>query len=61
MADTKSKSKDVPVVKHSKEQLIKSNKYRQYIDFLNAVLDDSVSYTQQEVDEKIEDYYGRRQ
>ncbi|WP_347992629.1 hypothetical protein [uncultured Eubacterium sp.] len=59
MADTK--SKDVPVVKHSKDQLIKSNKYRQYIDFLNAVLDDSVSYTQQEVDEKIEDYYGRRQ
>lgn len=58
MADTK--SKDV-VVKHSKEQLIKSNKYRQYIDFLNAVLDDSESYTQQEVDEKIEDYYGRRQ
>ena len=56
MADTK--SKDVPVVKHSKDQLIKSNKYRQYIDFLNAVLDDSVSYTQQEVDEKIEDYYA---
>ena len=56
MADTK--SKDVPVVKHSKDQLIKSNKYRQYVDFLNAVLE---SYTQQEVDKKIEDYYGRRQ
>ena len=43
----------------SKEQFLLSTKYRQYKDLLNAVLDDNKTYSKEEVNKIINNYYGK--
>ena len=40
----------------SKEQLVKSEKYKQYLDILASQLDDAVSYTVSQADKVINDF-----
>ena len=40
----------------SKEQLVKSEKYKQYRDILASQLDDAVSYTVSQADKVINDF-----
>lgn len=45
--------------KFTKEQIVKSNKYVCYVDFLNGNLQDEKKYTIEEVEELIEKFYGK--
>lgn len=56
MAQSKEKQ---AVKKFTKEQLVKSNKYIRYVDFLNGNLQNGKTYTIAEVDELIKKYYGK--
>ena len=55
----KSKEQVVDVSKYTKEQLVKSNKYMRYVDFLNGNLCDDKTYTVEQVDKLISNYYGK--
>lgn len=46
--------------KHTKEQLISSEKYGKYRDLLSAVLIDGKEYTEKEVNKIISDYMEKR-
>lgn len=43
----------------TKEQFLNSDSYRQYRDFLNAVLNDRQTYTKEQVNNMINKYYGK--
>lgn len=43
----------------SKEQIVKSHKYRRYRDFLAGNLDDEKLYTIEQTDQMIGKYYGK--
>lgn len=43
----------------SKEQLVKSKRYTRYVDFLNGNLRDDKTYTIEQVDKLISNYYGK--
>ena len=43
----------------SKEQFLNSNSYRQYRDFLNAALNDTKTYTKEQVENMINKFYGK--
>ena len=43
----------------TKEQLVKSKKYMNYVDFLNGNLCDNKMYTVEQVDKLISNYYGK--
>ena len=43
----------------TKEQLVKSNRYMRYVDFLNGNLQDGEMYTLKQVDKMISDFYGK--
>lgn len=43
----------------TKEQFLKSDSYRQYRDYLNAVLNDRQTYTKEQVNNMINKYYGK--
>ena len=55
MATTK---KDV-ASEFTKEQLVDANRYIKYVDFLNGNLRDDRTYTLEEVDKLISDFYGK--
>ena len=56
MAETEKKT--VIADTFTKEQLVNSKKYRANIDVLNAVLNDEMQYSFDEVDKIIKDFYG---
>lgn len=56
---TMKKAKEDTTCTFLKEQLVNSKKYRKYQDFLQGNLDDDKSYSFNEVDKMIEDFYGR--
>ena len=43
----------------TKEQFLKSNSYRQYKDFLCAALNDTQTYSKEEVNNIINKFYGK--
>ena len=43
----------------TKEQLLKSKRYRDYADYLMGNLDNTKSYTIEQVDKMIERFYGK--
>lgn len=43
----------------TKEQFLKSNSYRQYQDFLNAALDDTKTYSKEQVNDIINKFYKK--
>ena len=43
----------------TKEQIVKSKKYASYVDFLNGNLQDDKTYTIEQVDKLISDFYGK--
>ena len=51
--------KEQAVKKYTKVQLVKSNKYIRYVDFLTGNLRDDKMYTIEEVDNLISKYYGK--
>lgn len=55
------RKKEASQVEHSftKEQLVKSEKYMQYVDFLSGNLQDGEEYTIKQVDKLISSYYGK--
>lgn len=54
------KSKEqVAVDTYTKEQLVKSNKYMKYADFLSGNLQNGKTYTFEQVDKLIHRYYGK--
>ena len=57
MAKKNETTETVPVF--TKEQFLKSNKYRQYKDLLSAVLDDTKTYSKEQVNEIIEKFFGK--
>lgn len=58
MVATKKEVKQA-VNKYTKEQLVKSKKYIRYVDFLNGNLQDAKTYTTEQVDKLISDFYGK--
>ena len=44
----------------TKEQFLLSTKYRQYKDLLTAVLDGNKAYSKEEVNNIINNYYGKK-
>ena len=48
--------KEKTVEKFTKSQLVNSKSYLDYVDLLNALLDDNETYSLSEVNEKIEKY-----
>ena len=55
----KSKEQVVDVTKYTKEQLVESKKYMRFVDFLNGNLQDDKTYTIEQVDKLISNYYGK--
>ena len=55
----KSKEQVVGVSKYTKEQLVESKKYMRFVDFLNGNLQDDKTYTIEQVDKLISNYYGK--
>ena len=55
----KSKEQVVDVTKYTKEQLVKSKKYMRFVDFLSGNLQDDKTYTLEQVDKLISNYYGK--
>ena len=55
----KSKEQVVDVSKYTKEQLVKSNKYMRYVDFLSGNLCDDKTYTLEQVDKLISNHYRK--
>ena len=53
------KNKETTEAVFTKEQFLKSNKYRQYKDLLCAVLDDKKTYSKEQVDGIIDKFYGK--
>lgn len=53
------KSKETTQVVFTKEQLVKSKKYMQYVDFLSGNLQDDKKYTIEQVDKLISNFYGK--
>lgn len=53
------KSKEQVANTFTKEQLVKSNKYMHYVDFLNGNLRDGRTYTIEQVDKLISKFYGK--
>lgn len=51
------KSKEQGV--YTKEQLVKSKKYMRFVDFINGNLQDDKTYTIEQVDKIISNYYGK--
>lgn len=43
----------------TKEQLVGSKKYMHFVDFLNGNLQDDKTYTVEQVDKLISNYYGK--
>lgn len=43
----------------TKEQLVKSNKYMRFVDFLEGNLQDGKTYTLEQVDKLISNHYGK--
>ena len=43
----------------TKEQLVKSNKYMRFVDFLEGNLQDDKTYTLEQVDKLISNHYGK--
>ena len=52
----KTKDKSVIEDKYTKEQIVKSKRFANYVDLLNATLKDDQRYTLEEVSEVIENY-----
>jgi len=50
-------TENVPVF--TKEQLLKSNTFKQYKDLLSAVLEDKKTYTKEQVNNIIKKFYGK--
>ena len=48
--------KEKPVDKFTKSQLVNSKSYLDYVDLLNALLDDNETYSLSQVNEKIDKY-----
>lgn len=46
--------------KHTKEQIVLSEKYGKYSDLLNAVLESEMLYTAEEIENIINDYMEKR-
>ena len=46
-------------VDFTKEQLVKSNKYMRFVDFLEGNLQDDKTYTLEQVDKLISNHYGK--
>lgn len=53
MAVAKAKEKQVNDIRYTKEQLLKSKRYRDNVDILNVVLDEYSLYTTKETDKLI--------
>lgn len=43
----------------TKEQIVSANRYIRYVDFLNGNLQDGKTYTIEQVDKLISDFYGK--
>lgn len=43
----------------TKQQFLKSDSYKQYKDYLNAVLNDKQTYTKEQVNNMINKFYGK--
>ena len=43
----------------TKEQFLKSNSYRQYRDYISAALDDTKTYSKEQVNNLINKFYGK--
>ena len=52
-------AKNKEQVVYTKEQLVKSKKYMHFVDFLNGNLQDDETYTIEQVDKIISNYYGK--
>lgn len=52
-------AKNKEQVVYTKEQLVKSKKYMRFVDFLNGNLQDGKTYTIEQVDKLISNYYGK--
>lgn len=56
MKEMEKEEKKQSVSRFTKEQILSSKKYRDSRDLLQAVLEDSSTYSLEEVEKKIEDY-----
>lgn len=54
------KKQEQTVQKFSKEQIINSKKYSKYRDILTAILKMNISYSTDEVEQKIKDFIKRK-
>ena len=45
--------------KFRKDQLVNSNKYRQYADFISSIMSDTDTITIKELDDKIKNFYKK--
>ena len=52
-------AKNKEQVVFTKEQLVKSNKYMGFVDFLDGNLQNDKMYTIEQVDKLISNYYGK--
>lgn len=52
-------SNKAETVLFTKEQFLKSKTYRQYRDLLSGVLDDKKTYSKEQVDKIIKNFYGK--
>ena len=53
------KSKEQISTVFTKAQIVNSKRYMKYVDFLNGVLHGSKTYTLEQVDKIISNYYGK--
>ena len=52
-------AEEQPKETFSKEQIIRSNRYRRYRDFLSGNLNDEKMYTTEQINQTIGKYYGK--
>ena len=52
-------AEEKPKETFSKEQIIRSNRYRRYRDFLSGNLNDEKMYTTEQINQTIGKYYGK--
>ena len=58
-AESKAEVQDVQAVAYTKEQLLKCEAYQNRRDLVNALLDDSKTYTKEQVNALMDDFMKR--
>lgn len=45
-------------IRYTKRAILKSRSYAEYVDIINTVLADDITYTKEEIDNKIKEFLG---